>query len=101
MSEWLPIRYRDFYDIPRAIVVQNHGRTYLMISRFDDELDEYAADYAIYELPADVAVGIDDMSWVDLELRGAIVGVIPTSSVQFDSTRRAELDSGALDGIGL
>ena len=101
MSDWLPMRYRDFYDIPRAIVVERGGRTYLLDSPFDDELSEYADDCSVYELPAAVAEQLDEIAWTDLEHRGRLVGTVPTAQVRFDPTRRRALDSGVFDHLGL
>ena len=35
MAGWIPIRYRDFYDVPRAVVVEFRGKLYLFDSLFD------------------------------------------------------------------
>ena len=50
-DRWLPIRYRDFWDVPRLIVVETEGRVLLLDSAFDDVLDEFSPEYTVYDLP--------------------------------------------------
>lgn len=44
---WLPIQYRDFYDVPRMVGVSYHGRLCLLDSSFDPEKDEYSDDFLV------------------------------------------------------
>ncbi|MDQ1532999.1 MAG: hypothetical protein QOF28_760 [Actinomycetota bacterium] len=85
---WLPIRYRDFYDVPRAIVIEREGDLFLLDCRFDSETDDYEANYAVYKLPAELHDDIDRISWTDLGHRGQRVGSVPTDAVEFDPTKR-------------
>jgi hypothetical protein len=39
MSKWRPIVYREFYDVPCAIIVSDGSRNYLFTSSFDEALD--------------------------------------------------------------
>jgi len=39
-TDWLSIRYRDFYDIPRAVVVEWCDLLYLFDCPFDEEADD-------------------------------------------------------------
>jgi hypothetical protein len=87
-TEWLSIRYRDFYDIPRARVVEWHGHVYLFDSPFDPAIDDYPNSYQVYRLPTQLRDDIDDISWTDLAHRGARIGSVPTSAVEFDQTCR-------------
>ena len=50
-TTWLPIRYRDFYDLPRAVVVEFRDEMYLFDCLFDREIDEYESTYTVYLLP--------------------------------------------------
>src|SRR4051794_29503381 len=49
--EWVPIQYREFYDRPRMIVAEYRGRSYLFNCSFDEALDDYSPDYAVFVLP--------------------------------------------------
>ena len=93
---WAPIRYRDFYDFPRMFVVEYGNRVYLFDCPFDDELDEYGGDYAIYVMPFDTPVP-DSGSWEMLRHCGDLLGRVPTGAVTFDETRRRAIDSRVID----
>ena len=51
MSEWSEIQYREFYDVPRAVIARRNGVLYFFDSRFDDELDDYLDHYEVWRLP--------------------------------------------------
>lgn len=65
MSEWSGIAYRDFYDVPRAVVARRDGNLYFFDSRFDEELDAHIDHYEVWRLP----------SLSDEELSGSWVGL--------------------------
>lgn len=91
------IRYREFYDFPRMFIVEVQGRTFLFDGSFDDTLDDYPADYSLYLLPPlreDELAG----SWAHLPSRATQkLGLIPTSAVVFDDTRREWMDASVLN----
>jgi hypothetical protein len=96
-TDSLPIRYRDFYDVPRAIVVELDGALYLFDCRFDPELDDYEGQYIVYRLPEDLSDDLERMSWTDLDHRGQRVGAVDVSAVEFDPTRRSSIDARVFD----
>ncbi len=100
MGSWLPIRYREFYDIPRAVVVDWQGVLYLLDCPFDFEVSEYPSHYDVYTLPRDLLDEIEVMSWTDLAHYGRHIGTVATVDVQFDETRRKAMDSEALRLLG-
>lgn len=51
MSEWSGIEYREFCDVPRAVVARRDGNLYFFNSRFDEELDDYIDHYEVWRLP--------------------------------------------------
>ncbi len=52
---WLPIlEYSDFHDVPRLMLLLVDGRFLVLNCPFDSELDDYAADHVVWELPADL-----------------------------------------------
>lgn len=88
----VPFRYREFYDIPRAVVVKWEGTLYVFDCPFDPETDEYEPTYSVYQLPDEFDAHIDHRSWTDLAHYGERIGVISTADVVFDATKRASID---------
>jgi hypothetical protein len=66
MSEWTQIMYREFYDVPRAVIARNNGFLYFFDSRFDENLDCYLDHYEVWRLPL-LSNGRLADSWVGLE----------------------------------
>jgi len=99
VSEWPPIRYRDFYDLPRAVVVEWNDVLYLLDSLFDTELDDYEPFYVIYRIPAELRGRIDEISWTDLGHRSERVGVVPMAEVEFDKSRRQRINPAVFEGL--
>ncbi len=100
-GNWLPIRYRDFHDIPRAVVVEYEGRLLLLDCNFDYDLDDFESDYTVYVLPDELRDDLDTISWTDLGHHGQRIGVLNASGVEFDDTRRGALCDSAFEGLEL
>ncbi len=98
-AEWLPIRYRDFYDVPRAIVVEWRGGLYLFDCLFDDELEDYEPFYNVYLLPDEVKDSIGSMSWTDLGHRGRLIGRVNTGDIELDVTKREALNASVFERL--
>jgi hypothetical protein len=99
MARWSPIVYRDFYDVPRAIVAVDERGTYFLNCPFDETRDEYPDHYDVYLMPP---LGADDLkgSWASLEERCIRrLGSLPVARVSFDGTRRQAIDLDVLDII--
>lgn len=94
MPTWVGFEYREFFDVPRSIVLPHADGLVLLESSFSDEESDYSEDYQLYLLPRDVDLS---GSWSDLAA-GAIrrLGAIPVSHVQFDPTRRRKLNLASL-----
>lgn len=90
---WLPFDYRDFHDIPRAIVVVYSGDTFLLDCPFDHKKDEYSSQFAVYRLPM---ASVQKDSWEGLADHGVLLGHLATGAIQFDRTRRRMLDDAPL-----
>ena len=43
--------YGDFYDVPRQIVLKYKDRLYVLLSAFDDQLDDYPDRYQVFLVP--------------------------------------------------
>ena len=103
MSEntWLPITYRDFYDIPHLIAVPYKGTLYLLDSPFDDDKDDYSDHFQVYRLPMELCEQLKALSWINLSQRGEEVGEIPVSHVKFDQSRRHFIQSDAFHELDI
>ena len=66
MSEWSAISYREFWDVPRAVIARHGSKTFLFDSRFDELLDDYLDHYEVWRLPPLTQEQIDS-SWIGLE----------------------------------
>ena len=95
---WVPIRYRDFYDLPRIFLAEHQGRTLLFDCPFDDVRDDYRDHYRVYELASGVAVP-EEGSWHGLARAGRFLGEVPVAAVAFDPTRRAAVDDAVLTSL--
>ncbi len=94
MPTWVGFEYRQFFDVPRSIVLSLEDRLVLLESTFSDESADYSDDYQLYLLPRDV-----DLSgnWSDLSAAAIRrLGTIPIAHVQFDPTRRSQLNLACL-----
>jgi hypothetical protein len=92
--------YGGFYDVPRCIRLRYQGRRYLLLSAFDEALDEYPAEYSVYELPelTDDSQPVRTPEFLSNTPMDC-VGQIPIDSVVFDPTKRKELDASVLDPL--
>ena len=99
MTDRVKIAYRDFYDVPRMLIVSRRGLKLLLDSPFDDSLDKYSPTYKVYVLPTEV----DEhtlKSWEALpQMAMKSLGEIPVNQVAFDATKRAEVDTGVIDSL--
>jgi len=97
---WLPIRYyRDFYDIPRAFVVEHVGQHVLFDCPFNDALDGYGDEYTIYRISDEMRERIDQVSWTNLGNQLQLLGVVPTTAVRFDATKRLEISAEVFERL--
>jgi hypothetical protein len=98
---WISIRYRDFYDIPRAFVVEYMGKMLFFDCPFDESLDEYVDKYTVYCIKDELRDGIDKIPWTDLARRSHRIGAVPTEAVKFDATRRNAIDAQVFELLGI
>lgn len=95
----ISIRYRDFYDVPRAFVVERAGSLYFFDCPFDERADDYPDRYRVYRLDSALSPSLDKGSWESLANQGQFVGEVLATRVQFDPTRRAAIDDSVFDLI--
>ena len=99
MSEWVPIRYLGFWDVPRNFLVRWRGELYLFDCPFDEQLDDYPDAYTVYTLPELPQEEID-ADWTALPDKAPRkVGTVPIAAGRFDPTRRNAIGAEAFDAL--
>ena len=94
MPHWVGFEYRDFFDVPRSIVLSLEDGLVLLESAFSDAESDYSEHYQLYLLPADTDLS---GSWSDLATSAIRrLGAIPVSRVQFDPSGRRLLNVSSL-----
>jgi hypothetical protein len=93
----LIIAYRGFYDVPRYFVVLHEGALLLFANDFDDEADDYGADYTVFVLDgqADLSGSWDRLPSVAVKK----LGRVPVAEVRFDPSRRHSVEVSSFDRI--
>ena len=95
----LPIRYRDFYDIPRAVVLEYEGDVYFLDCPFDCAIDDYGEGFSVYRLSSSVLPNLENIDWSSLSKEGEYLGTVPINRVEFDNTKRRHIDSGVIEEL--
>jgi len=94
MATWVGFEYREFFDVPRSIILPLEGGLVLLESPFSDEVSDYSDDYQLYLLPRDIDL---TGNWSDLSAAAIRrLGAIPVVRVQFDPTRRRKINLASL-----
>jgi hypothetical protein len=95
-SQWLQIRYWDFYDVPRLFAVTDlAGRHLLFDCQFDEVADEYQREYVVYELTNAEFETVGEGDWKALIFGARRLGTLPVASLRFDPTGRNYVHVGA------
>lgn len=96
-ANWVSIAYREFYDVPRCVVVRLGDRFYYLKSDFLEQLDDYDRDFSVFLLSPDAENRVASPDWTSLEDGSVLLGRIPVDSVRFDESRRRYIDASALE----
>jgi hypothetical protein len=89
------LEYRDFYDVPRAFIIEPQRRMLLYFDcAFDEDRDDYGDAYKVAVLRSAERSNLPE-DWRKLDLLTDI-GSVPTAAVHFDDTRRREV---VIDGL--
>lgn len=100
MKPWIPITYREVYDIPRIFLARGEGHVFLFDCRFDSEKEDYQETYNVYLMPK---MGNEDLSgsWEGLSAKAErLLGEVRTSEVSFDPTLREQINTEVLRRFG-
>jgi hypothetical protein len=93
------IVYRDFYDVPRMLILTHRGLKLLLDCKFDESLDEYPAVYKVYALPPETDENALQ-SWDSLPQKATkYLGDIPVNQVIFDPSKRKEIDTSTIEAF--
>jgi hypothetical protein len=96
---WIPIRYRDFWDIPRIFLAVYGERLFLFDCPFEEEAEDYPDHYHVYVLSP---LGEEALagSWADLSSKAIQhLGDVPLASVQFDPSHRRAINASILQQL--
>ena len=99
MARWVAFNYREFYDLPRAIVVHDGSRIIFFDCPFNESLDDYPPKYEVYLMP-NLPKKVWASSWEHLAQQAIHrLGSVPVASVRFDSTWRYKIDLDILQEL--
>lgn len=80
--------YRDFYDVPRLMLVADRDSyRWIFECLFDEEADEYSDFYSVYPVGPEVS----DEEAVSLHLKDGAnhhQAIVPVSAMRFDESNR-------------
>src|SRR5437870_2205879 len=99
MPSSVPVRYRDFWDVPRIFIVEHEGHNYLFSCPVDEATEDFGDQYHVYLLPKLEQSPLRG-SWADLPAKAIQrLADVPISRVRWDPTRRKEIDIALLDEL--
>lgn len=91
-NQWSPIRYREFWDFPRAFVVEHSGELFLLDCLFDDVRDDYDENFTVFKIRDEYREKVDQPSWENLSHYADRMGSVAARVVKFDETKRQAVD---------
>jgi len=100
MSEMKPFSYAGFYDVSRYVTFRYKDRRVLLVSSFDETLDEYPDSYSVY-VSSNAAANETDLDPFDFSTFASktYIGEIPISQVNFDESRRKLIDASFVKSL--
>lgn len=97
-TDTVPIKYRDFYDVPRMFVVQRGTTLLLFDCPFNEGIDGFGEAYNVYQLPMTCRAVVDGAGdWRSLPLSGRLVGSVMVADMCFDPSKRQWIDGAILE----
>lgn len=96
MTNWVPIAYRGYWDVPQIFSARHNGLLFLFDCAFSEELD----DYTIFLLAPDVHEENLPTDWTTFAGSATRqLGTVRVSDVRFDPTRRKQVDASVLETL--
>lgn len=86
------VEYRDFYDVPHAVLVVAAQGYWILDAAFDEAIDDFSTDYAISFAGADRNAARAHFAAVcERRVTAEVVAHVARKRIEFDATRRREL----------
>lgn len=99
MNRWAPIRYREFWDVPRIFLVHYQGKWFLFDCPFDETSEDFPDSYRVYLIPEPSEEELAG-SWDKLHEKAThCSGEVPLARIHFDPSKRREIDASVLDDL--
>lgn len=99
MSQGVPIRYREFWDVPRFFLVPYQGKWFLFDCPFNEAAEDFPDSYRVYTIPEPSEEELAG-SWDKLHEKAIeYSGVVPIATVRLDPSKRREIDTSVLDEL--
>ncbi len=89
----IAFEYRDFWEVPRLLICTVNGIEILLDSEFDEAANAYAPHYKVFAMPPELD---PDAPEALLSAEAEYLGSIPVDAVEFDSTKKVEMDAAPL-----
>ncbi len=100
MSNWVPIIYRGFWDVPRIFLFQFQNKQFLFSCAFSEELDDYPDDFQVFLMPPNLLETDLPTDWTKLEgMALCHLGTAPVKMTRFDPTLRKQVDVAIVESL--
>jgi len=91
-------RYREFYDVPRLMLVDGDDYTLRLESLFNDESEDYEPFYSV-RIAERLSKNKTAINFTDNGMRWRTLGRLPVSELRFSATKRSFFTCPALDAL--
>lgn len=99
MNHGSPIRYREFWDVPRIFLAPYRGKWFLFDCVFDETTEDFPDSYKVYVIPEPSEEELAG-SWDKLHEKAThYSGDIAVAKVHFDASKRNEIDIRIFDEL--
>src|SRR5437879_9676841 len=98
-SRWVPIRYREVWDVPRIFLAAHGSDLLLFDCPFDEDTEDYPDLYHVYLMPPLTEQELTG-SWGNLADRAIEhLADVPIARVEIDPSIRQSVDAELLDEL--
>ena len=98
-KNWTPMRYREFWDVPRIFLVPYQGIWFLFECPLDEAVEDFRDSYRLYVIPQGSEEELAG-SWDRLHEKATqYSGEVAVAQVHFDSSKRREIETKILDDL--
>ena len=100
-GQWIPIRYRDFWDVPRIFLARCQNDSFLFDCKFDEQVEDYPDSYKVYSIPEIPDADLPKDWELLLDRTIELLGEVPVDRVKFDPSKRKFIDASILNELPL